>query len=563
MADFRTEIDGDGLATVAWDAAGRSMNVFTSGAIDELGAAIDRLAADRAVRGVVIASAKPAFSGGADLAMFEAMHRAYRSAREHDETAAFATLFAGTRRLSRLLRRIETFGKPVVAAVDGLCLGGGFELVLACHCRLVAKTPQLRLGLPEIKVGLFPGAGGTQRLPRLVGLAPALSCMLDGRQVGADEIGGWRGFDLVAPDRLLAEAKARLRSGLSGEPALEGALAQAPDASALSAIVADAERRRPDLLRNYPAARAVVDAATDGLRQTLAEGLRIESRLFAEIVGGRTAGAMMRTLFLNPQALAKSAPSPPARTALDRVGLDGGDEVEPIGRVLRRAGVEVLRQGDAAFAASPLVLLGASASPTPNHPAQAFALLGRCDPAVPLALHFGTRAETSAILEIAPSAAAGDVSLGVALARKLRRTPILIAAGHGFLCRTIAAALARERQAMRSEGFGPRAIGAAAARAGWPGDQAAGTDEQAEALAFRLLARPALAAAAAFLDGVVGEARAVDVCAVLGADFPAYTGGPLAFIDGFGIQALLDRLGAADPALAAMAARGARFYPPM
>ena len=121
------------------------------------------------MKGVVITSSKEAFCAGADLSMLEGMNHAYaQTLKEQGETAANQMLFDQSRRFSLVLRGIETSGKPWAAAINGLALGGGFEITLACHYRVAAENPKTRLGLPEIKVGLFPGAGGTQRVPRLV-----------------------------------------------------------------------------------------------------------------------------------------------------------------------------------------------------------------------------------------------------------------------------------------------------------------------------------------------------------------------------------------------------------
>src|SRR6201991_1777688 len=116
---------------------------------------------DAAIKGVVITSAKEAFCAGADLTMMEGMSHTYQKLlKQKGETAANQMLFEQSRRFSQVFRSIETSGKPWVAAINGLALGGGFELTLACHHRVAAENPKTRLGLPEIKVGLFPGAGG-------------------------------------------------------------------------------------------------------------------------------------------------------------------------------------------------------------------------------------------------------------------------------------------------------------------------------------------------------------------------------------------------------------------
>lgn len=553
MTDFSLQTDAAGVATLLWSAQGRSMNLFTSEAIDELAALVERIAADPAVRGVVIASGKPSFSGGADLAMFEQLHRAYLADVETmGRTAAFDRLLAETSRLSVLFRRIETCGKPFVAAVTGHCLGGGLELVLACHAHLAADAPDVRVGLPEIRVGLFPGAGGTQRLPRLIGVERALPLMLEGRHISGAEAREVGLFDAVVPtERLIGEAKALLARGV-GTARRPEKPPRAPSPAALAAIIDHAKRSRPDLMQNYPAARALVAATMEGLHGTLAAGLTLESRLFAEILGGREAAAMMRTLFLNPQAISRRTHAADAGL-LATVALVGEDDLaNAAAGLLRKADVRVTRMDT--FGSPPggtrLVLVGrARDAPSTASPDVTFALLGRApdaDSGARLGLHFGTRPDTAGTLEIAPAADArpDETALAVALARRLRRIPIVLRSGHGFLGERIGAALFSAVDDLRDDGVSPEEISAALLRAGWPaaGGAMRGDRTRMEERAFFLLAAPALAAARSFAEGALGDASTVDVCAVYGADFPSYTGGPLAFIDGIGAAGFLARL---------------------
>src|SRR3977135_4742764 len=166
--NFKLETDADGIALVTWDIPGRSMNVRDTQTIEELGAIVDQTTADAAIKGVVITSGKDAFSAGADLSMLEGMNKTFAEAlKSKGKEAAQEMLFDESRKLSLTLRKIETSGKPWVAAINGLALGGAFELTLSCHYRVAAENPKTRVGLPEVKVGLFPGAGGTQRVPRI------------------------------------------------------------------------------------------------------------------------------------------------------------------------------------------------------------------------------------------------------------------------------------------------------------------------------------------------------------------------------------------------------------
>src|SRR6202790_4591811 len=182
--NFKIETDADGIALVTWDIPGRSMNVLDAATIEELGAIVDQTTADAAIKGVVITSGKEAFSAGADLSMLEGMNRTFAEAKQaKGEEAAQQLLFDESRKLSLTLRKIEPAAKPWVAAINGLALGGAFELTLACHYRVASDNPKTRLGLPEIKVGLFPGAGGTQRVPRIVPPQDAMQLLLKGEAV--------------------------------------------------------------------------------------------------------------------------------------------------------------------------------------------------------------------------------------------------------------------------------------------------------------------------------------------------------------------------------------------
>ncbi|HEY4735859.1 MAG TPA: enoyl-CoA hydratase-related protein, partial [Xanthobacteraceae bacterium] len=169
FTNFKIETDGDGIALVTWDSPGRSMNVIDAKVMDELLAIIEQTTADTAVKGVVITSGKDAFCAGADLTMLEGLSRAFAElAASQGEEPAMMRFFEESRRWSVLCRRIETCGKPWVAALNGTALGGGFELALACHRRIAADNPRTRVGQPEVKVGLIPGAGGTQRIARMM-----------------------------------------------------------------------------------------------------------------------------------------------------------------------------------------------------------------------------------------------------------------------------------------------------------------------------------------------------------------------------------------------------------
>jgi len=215
MPNFKLDVDADGIALVTWDMADRSMNVINADVIEELGKLLDKIAADTAIKGAVITSGKPTFCAGADLAMLERMAAIYGGMmKKEGEEAAAGFVFTGSRKLSQLYRRIETCGKPWVAAINGTALGGGFELALACHQRIASDNPKTKLGLPEIKIGLFPGAGGTQRIVRMMPPADALQFLLKGDQLALDCAKAMKLVDAVVPAAdLIKAAKDWIKAG--------------------------------------------------------------------------------------------------------------------------------------------------------------------------------------------------------------------------------------------------------------------------------------------------------------------------------------------------------------
>jgi 3-hydroxyacyl-CoA dehydrogenase/enoyl-CoA hydratase/3-hydroxybutyryl-CoA epimerase len=314
---FTIENDADGMALVTWDSPDRSMNVIDAKVMDELSAIIEQTTADAAVKGVVITSAKDAFCAGADLTMLESLSRGFVALSESQgEEAAMSRFFEESRRWSVLCRRIETCGKPWVAALNGTALGGGFELALACHRRIAADNPRTRVGQPEVKVGLIPGAGGTQRVARMMPPSDALQFLLKGDQVQLNRAKAMKLIDAIVPKAdLVHTAKEWIKSGGSAKAPwdVDGfKLPGGPVYSKAGIMVftpANAIYRR-ETYDNYPAARAILQVVYEGLQLPMDQALRVESRWFAKILRSPEAAAMIRTLFVSMQELNKGARRP-------------------------------------------------------------------------------------------------------------------------------------------------------------------------------------------------------------------------------------------------------------
>jgi 3-hydroxyacyl-CoA dehydrogenase/enoyl-CoA hydratase/3-hydroxybutyryl-CoA epimerase len=315
---IRYAVDGDGVATIAWDMPGRSMNVLADDSLAAFGEAVERALGDAAVKGVVVTSAKRDFIAGADLAMLD---------RWTDAETTFAAVMA----TNRLMRRIETAKKPFVAALPGTTLGGGFEIALACHRRIAADDPRAQIGLPEVLVGLMPGGGATQRLPRMIGIRNALPLMLEGRKLAPQEALAAGVVDQVAPpEELQAAAKAwALQAKDFAKPwdkrgfTPPGGPVESP--RGYETFVAGNALLREKTWGNYPAPRAIMAAVYEGMHCGFDAAVRLEARKFTRIVLSREAKAMIRTLFFSTQAADKLTHRPKAvpPATLTKVGVLG------------------------------------------------------------------------------------------------------------------------------------------------------------------------------------------------------------------------------------------------
>ena len=350
--NFSFDVDADGIALVTWNMPGRSMNVIDVKVMEELTAIVERVASEAGIKGAVLTSGKEAFCAGADLTMLEAQSRTFADLlKSQGEEAANKRLFEEGRKLSVIARRIETCGKPWVAALNGTAMGGGFELALACHHRVAADNDKTRLGLPEIKVGLFPGGGGTQRIARMMMPADALQFLLKGDQLRLNRAKAMKLVDEVVPAaELTQKAKDWIKAGGSAKAPWDADGFKLPGGTVYSKAgmmvfpPANALYRR-ETYDNYPAARAILQVVYEGLQLPMDQALRVELRYFAKILRSPEAAAMIRSLFVSIQELNKGARRPaevPAKP-IKKIGVLGaGFMGAGIAYVSAQAGIDVV-----------------------------------------------------------------------------------------------------------------------------------------------------------------------------------------------------------------------------
>ena len=348
--NFTLETDSDGIAVITWDMPGKSMNVIDISVMEEFDAIVDAVIADEAVKGAVIASGKKAFGAGADLSMLQEMLGRFREEEEKDAEKAAQMLFDNAFRLNQMLRKMETGDKPFVAAINGQALGGCLEICLACHARVLADNG--KVGLPEVKVGLLPGGGGTQRLPRLIHTQEAFQMLLKGGNMHASKAKAQGLVTEVAPEgELVAKAKELINGGLKGVQPWDVKGYKFPGGQVYSPAgfqlfpPANAIYRR-ETQDNYPGARAIMKCVYEGMLVPFDTALKIESRYFAQVLRSTEAAMMIRTLFMSMQELNKGARRPDSVGALEikKIGVLGGGGFMGAGiaYVSAKAGIDVV-----------------------------------------------------------------------------------------------------------------------------------------------------------------------------------------------------------------------------
>jgi len=349
--NFTLETDADGIALITWDMPGRSMNVIDMSVMDELDALVGEVAGTEAIKGAVITSGKSSFTGGADLTMLESLLQDFHVKRRTDPEGAARILFEGSRRLSLIYRKLETCGKPFVAAVAGTCMGGGTELALACHARIVADDDGFKMGLPEVKVGLFPGAGGTQRVMRMTDGQQGMQFLLQGKTLRTRQALAMKLVDGAAPARKLVEAaKKLLKAGVDPVKPWDKKGFKLPNGKIYSPQgfqfwpAANAIYRR-ETYDNYPGPRYLLHSVVEGLQLPMDLALQVESRYFAKVLQTPEAANMIRTLFVSMQELNKGARRPESErpNKIKKIGILGaGFMGAGIAYVTAQAGIDVV-----------------------------------------------------------------------------------------------------------------------------------------------------------------------------------------------------------------------------
>lgn len=349
MADaIQFTLGDDGVALITIDVAGASMNIITPAFIAEMGAALDRIAAEEAIKGAVICSGKPgAFMGGADLKSMVALVNDIEPG-----VSRAAGVSARVATLSKLFRRVETVGKPVAIAVNGTNMGGGFELMLACHYRVVADDPKVKLGLPEVLVGLLPGGGGTQRLPRLAGIQPALPYLLQGKTMSPQEALAMGIVQELSPrDAIIDRARAWVTANpTKNQQPWDVKGFKFPGGSGMfnpgfvQTFMGANAMVQKEAQHNYNAPQAILSAVYEGSQLPIDRALSVEVKYMTKLFLDPQAGNMIRTLFVNKQAAERGArrpagvaPQPTTKIAMVGAGLMGAG----IAMVSAQAGIEV------------------------------------------------------------------------------------------------------------------------------------------------------------------------------------------------------------------------------
>ncbi|MFH1322194.1 MAG: 3-hydroxyacyl-CoA dehydrogenase NAD-binding domain-containing protein [Bacteroidota bacterium] len=352
-------LDKDGIAIISFNMPDSAVNVINTASIEAFEKRIDEALADKAVKGIIITSGKKDFIVGGDLSQIISITKP-------EEVMAITTRFHA------ILRKMETGEKPVVAAINGTALGGGYEVCLACHHRIAVNNPKIQIGLPEVQLGLLPGGGGTQRLPRMIGIQPSLLPLLEGRNMNPQQALDLGMIDATVETRegLIPAAKEWITSPPAplqkesgdhpSKPSQKGSpLAVQPwdgkkyripggdvnTTNNANIIAATAGLLMKKTYGNYPAPLAILNSMYEGLQLPFDQALVVESRYLAKCVLSIEAKNMIRTLFFNMNKANKGEARPAGipETDIKKIGILGAGMMGAgIAYVSAMAGLDVV-----------------------------------------------------------------------------------------------------------------------------------------------------------------------------------------------------------------------------
>jgi len=342
MRHLKIEKAADGFATLILDNADESMNVVSDAFIADMEEATKQLTEDESVKGVIVTSGKKAFMAGADL---KQLVQGFGKLSRKDA-------FGFSQRATAMHRAIEHSGKPWVAVINGLALGGGFELALACHYRILVDDPKAVVGLPEVNVGLLPGSGGTQRLLRIAGVPVAQDLLLTGRSLSPAEALKLKVVDEVAPAaELMDRARAWLATNPNPVKSWDEKKAVPPQKRGMTVpedsynymVAAGSVAGKAGY--NLPAPIAILSTIFEGAQLPFDKALSVESKYFANLLTDPVARNLIRTTFISKQAAEKGARRPAGvpKSEVKKVGVLGAGMMGAgIAYVSANAGIEVV-----------------------------------------------------------------------------------------------------------------------------------------------------------------------------------------------------------------------------
>ncbi len=329
MKHFKLEIDADGIALITFDSPNVTMNLLSSEALEEIGEWTDEVASNDKIKGVVVTGKPNAFCAGADLS---GLGSVFGEAQKLPRDERAAMLYQNLFRINEIFRKLETCGKPVAAAINGLALGGGFEITLACHYRIASNdNPKIKLGLPEAMVGVLPGGGGTQRMPRLIGAMNAFDLMLQGKMIKVEQAHALGLLHDTCPtSELIEKAKTWVKANPDAKQPWDMDKFKIPGGgpyhpAGYQTFAAANPMLRKNTNGNYPSQRYILAAVYEGLQVDIDAGLRIECRYFTKLMMRPESRNMIRSIFLSKQALDKAdaRPSGQQKGQINKIAVIG------------------------------------------------------------------------------------------------------------------------------------------------------------------------------------------------------------------------------------------------